>query len=238
MVKEGIPPLYKKVMGDIKALIDSGEYKKDQLIPSENELCKTYNTTRSTVRLGLAELINMGYLTRRHGKGSFVSEPKRGLGILSLGGVTAGIGDQKLTTVILQKQRKQDWPIDFYYSLNKEEKSRGCIFFTRLRYIDNIPVLYEETYIGNIQLNGFVVRNLENRSLFKILKENYNIEIQNGEQRIWAKTAGEQIGKLLSMKKTAPIVHMKRKLNTNINDLTLYSFIYCNTEDYYLEDFF
>jgi GntR family transcriptional regulator/GntR family frlABCD operon transcriptional regulator len=230
--------LYRRVMEDLKELIDNGHYKKGDLIPSENDLCRTYNITRVTARRALSELEKIRYIFRKQGKGSIVSGSNRGLGILSLEGVTTGVSDHDLSTIILEKPEKQDWPLNFFYSLNKKENKNGCIYFTRLRNINKIPVLYEETYISNLQLDTLVEKNLENRSLFKTLKENYNIEIQNGEQRIWAKTAGEQIGKLLSMKKTAPIVHMKRKLNTNINDLTLYSFIYCNTEDYYLEDFF
>jgi DNA-binding GntR family transcriptional regulator len=238
MVKKEKAPLYKTLMDDLKALIDNGQYKKGDLLPSENDLCKAYKTTRVTVRHALSELKNIGYITRKHGKGSIVSEPKRGLGILSLGGVTAGVGDQNLTTAILQKQQKQDWPLGFFYPLNKEEKSRGCIFFTRLRHIDNTPVLYEETYISNIQLPRFVGRNLENRSLFKILKEHYNVEIKGGEQKIWAIPGDKKICKLLNMEENHPIVHMKRRLLTNIQDLVIHSFIYCNTDEYFLQDYF
>lgn len=238
MLKRKTPPLYKKLIDDLKAFIDDGKYKKGELLPSENELSKTYQTTRATVRHALSELTNMGYIIRKHGKGSIVSEPKKGLGILSLGGVTAGVGEQNLTTAILQKQRKQPWPEDFYYPLNKEKQNRGCIFFTRLRSIDNIPILYEETYITNIQLYRFVSRNLENRSLFEILKKNYDIEIKEGEQKIWARLGDKSISKLLHLRKGDPIVHMKRRLLTNIKDLNIYSFIYCNTEEYFLQDHF
>ena len=107
MIKKETIPLYKKVIDDLKKSIDDGIYKKGDLLPSENDLCKTYNTTRVTVRQALSGLTNMGYITRKHGKGSIVTEPKKGLGILSFAGVTAGIGDQTLTTQILQKQAKQ-----------------------------------------------------------------------------------------------------------------------------------
>jgi DNA-binding GntR family transcriptional regulator len=238
MIRKETIPLYKRVMDDLKKSIDDSKYKKNDLLPSENDLCKTYNTTRVTIRQALSGLTNMGYITRKHGKGSIVTEPKKGLGILSFAGVTAGIGDQALTTQILQKQTKQSWPLDFFYDLNETEMEKGCFFFTRLRQIDNVPVLYEETYITNLNLPRFVGKNLENVSLFKTIKEHYDIDITTGEQKIWAINGDKQVSKLLSVKTAEPLVHMKRRLQTNIKDLNIYSSIYCNTNEYFLQDYF
>jgi len=238
MIKKETIPLYKKVIDDLKKSIDDGIYKKGDLLPSENDLCKTYNTTRVTVRQALSGLTNMGYITRKHGKGSIVTEPKKGLGILSFAGVTAGIGDQTLTTQILQKQAKQSWPLDFFHELNTVEIQKGCFFFKRLRLIDNIPVLYEETYITNLFLPRFADKNLENVSLFKTIKESYNIDITTGEQKIWAVNGDKQVSNLLNVKATEPLVHMKRRLQTTVKDLNIYSSIYCNTQEYFLQDYF
>lgn len=238
MDKKEITHLYKKIIDDLKASIDKGSYKKGELLPSENELCKTYSTTRVTIRQALSGLTNMGYITRKHGKGSIVSEPKQGLGILSLSGVTAGVGDQILSTAILQKPAKQDWPVDFFYELDAQELKTGCIFFSRLRHIDGVPVLYEETFICNMALPRFTARNLENQSLFKLLKEHYQIEVKEGEQKIWAIHADKNICKLLDIKINHPVVHMKRRLQTSIAGLNIYSSLYCNTEAHFLQDYF
>ncbi|WP_285055942.1 GntR family transcriptional regulator [Pedobacter ginsengisoli] len=238
MNKKEMIPLYQKVIDDLKISIDKGNYKKGDLLPSENDLCKTYNTTRVTIRQALSALMISGYITRRHGKGSIVSEPKKGLGILSLRGVTAGIGDKALTTSILEKPVRQDWPAGFFYDLNEEELASGCIFFTRLRYLEKLPLLYEETFITNLNLPRFTSRSLENRSLFKILDEHYQVKIKEGEQKIWAINGDKRISKLLDVKTSHPLVHMKRRLQTNIKNLNIYSSLYCNTEEYFLQDYF
>lgn len=238
MSKKEIIHLYKKIIDDLKSLIEKGEYKKGDLLPSENELCKKYDTTRVTIRQALSALANMGYITRKHGKGSIVSEPKSGLGILSLSGVTANIGDRKLTTTILQKPIKKSWPGDFFFDLDEYELDAGCIFFSRLRFINSHPVLYEETHITNIDLPHFSSRSLENKSLFKILKEHYKIEVKEGEQKIWAIHADKNISTLLNIKTTHPIVHMKRRLQTNNKRVCIYSSLYCNTEENFLQDSF
>src|SRR3546814_19978635 len=74
MAKEPNTPLYKVLIEDLKKQIDDGHYKKGDLLPSENDLCKSYGTTRPTVQQALGELTRMGYIIRQHGKGSIVSE--------------------------------------------------------------------------------------------------------------------------------------------------------------------
>lgn len=238
MKKEDTVPLYKKLLEDLKKAIDDGRYKTGELLPSENDLCKAYRTTRPTVRQALAELTNSGHIIRYQGKGSIVSEPKRGLGIMSVSGVTAGVGNQSLKTVILKKPTKQSWPFILTEELTDGEKQAGCIYFTRVRYINNVPVLYEETFITDIKLPRFTSRNLENRSFLNILHEQYQIDVIGGEQKIWAVKADKTISKILKLRINTPIVHMKRKLKTNVNGLNIYSWLFCNTENHFLHDFF
>ncbi|MBX3255337.1 MAG: GntR family transcriptional regulator [Chitinophagaceae bacterium] len=238
MQKEETTPLYKKLIEDLKKLMEEGKFKQGDLLPSENELCKSYNTTRPTVRQALAGLTNMGYITRHHGKGSIVAEPRRGLGILSVSGVTAGVGDLNLKTVILEKPVKRNWPPELMKDLNYAEQIAGCIYFTRVRIINNAPILYEETFLTDINLLRFTSRNLDNRSFLKILSEYYQVEVTGGEQKIWAVAADKSIARVLKISAGHPIVHMKRKLKTNVKNLNIYSWLYCNTENYYLDDRF
>ena len=231
-------PLYERVSADLKKEIDKGVYKVGDLLPSENELCASYNTTRPTVRQALHRLINMGYIVRQQGKGSIVAEPKRALGILSVNGVTAGVGSKKLKTAILQKPTERDWHPELLQEISEAEHKAGCVYFTRLRFIDNKPIIFEETFISNIGMKGLTRCNLENKSLFKTLGDRYNMEIKGGMQKIWAKKADKAIGDLLKVKRNSPIVFVKRKLNTNIKGVNIYSWLSGSTEEYYLEDFF
>lgn len=231
-------PVYKRLLEDIKAQINEKKYEIGDLLPSENDLCKLYHTTRPTVRHALSELTRMGYINRIHGKGSIVIEPKNGLGILSIKGVTAGVGQKSLTSHILEKPQKRGWPVKFYYELTPQEKKAGCLFFSRLRFVNQLPVIYEETHIVNNHLPRFTSRNLENRSLFKTLKDHYQIEIIGGEQRIWAVSANKNLGRLLKIKVGSPVAHLKRKLKTNSKDISIFSSLYCNTQEFFLQDYF
>lgn len=73
---ESYSPLYKQLMQKLRTDIQSGVYPVHSRIPSEQELCQTYQVSRVTVRKALAELTQEGLLKRHQGKGTFVGIPR------------------------------------------------------------------------------------------------------------------------------------------------------------------
>jgi GntR family transcriptional regulator/GntR family frlABCD operon transcriptional regulator len=181
--------------------------------------------------------MNQGYITRQHGKGSIVSNHRKGLGILSISGTTAGVAEGNLSTEILDKPKLIHWPADLFYEPEFKDLKAGVIFFSRIRLIDEIPVLYEDTAISN-KLKEFEKLDLSNRSLFSLLGEKYNLRVLGGEQQILAISATEKLARLLMLEENSPILHIKRKLNTSDPGIHIYSSIYCNTEKYFLQGYF
>lgn len=68
-------PLYSQLMGIIKRSITSGALKVGDLLPSEAELCRAYDISRNTVRQAIGALEEEGFVVRKRGKGTFVSDP-------------------------------------------------------------------------------------------------------------------------------------------------------------------
>ncbi|MCD6317868.1 GntR family transcriptional regulator [Candidatus Aerophobetes bacterium] len=69
-------PLYYQLKQIIKEKILSGEWKVNERIPSESELCDEYRISRETVRHAIMELVREGMLHRKQGKGTFVKNPE------------------------------------------------------------------------------------------------------------------------------------------------------------------
>ncbi|MDD3401820.1 MAG: GntR family transcriptional regulator [Hespellia sp.] len=63
---------YELIKNKILEKIEKGIYQENDKIPSENELCELFETSRITVRKALDELVTMGMLYRKHGVGTFV----------------------------------------------------------------------------------------------------------------------------------------------------------------------
>jgi DNA-binding GntR family transcriptional regulator len=225
-------PQHKKLYEILRKHIIEGVYHDGDLLPSENELCQLYGLTRPTVRQALSNLSNDGYIKKHQGKGSIVSVIPKEIGILSVSGTTSAVGDRNLKTRIIVKPQIIKWENDFMFPLSDLERESGCIYIERLRLLENIPIFYDISYIANINLPRITSRKFENRSLFGILRDNYNIEVKGGEQRIKAIPASARISRFLEINKGEPVLHLERKMLTNVPGLFLYSSIFCNTEKY------
>jgi GntR family transcriptional regulator/GntR family frlABCD operon transcriptional regulator len=225
-------PQYRKLYEILRKHIMDGVYREGDLLPSENELCHLYGMTRPTVRQSLSSLSNDGYIRKHQGKGSIVHNLPREIGILSVSGTTSAVGDRNLKTSIIVKPVLISWPDDFMFPLTELEKESGCIYMERVRLLNDFPVFYDISYIANINLPRITARQFENKSLFRILRDSYRIEIKGGEQRIKAIRANVKMSRLLLLRKEQPLLHLERRLETNNPDLFLYSSIYCNTEKY------
>ncbi|MFO7621413.1 MAG: GntR family transcriptional regulator [Bacteroidales bacterium] len=232
MLKKRDIPQHRRLYETLRKHIVDGVYSEGDLLPSENELCRLYGMTRPTVRQSLGNLSADGYIRKHQGKGSIVHYLPREIGILSVSGTTTALGDRNLKTRIIVKPVLMPWPGDFMFPLNDLEKESGCIYMERLRLLDGVPIFYDITYIASINLPRITSRQFEDRSLFKILREHYQIEIKGGEQRIKAITATPRIKRFLEMKRGEPVLHLERKMETSTAGLHLYSSIFCNTEKY------
>jgi DNA-binding GntR family transcriptional regulator len=225
-------PRYRKLYEILRKHILEGVYREGDLLPSENELCRLYGMTRPTVRQSLGALANDGYIKKHQGKGSIVHSLPKEIGILSVSGTTSAVGDRNLRTRIIVKPFIRPWDEDFMFKLSDLEKESGCIYMERLRLLDGTPIFYDISFIANINLPRITSRQYEDKSLFQVLRDKYQVEIRAGEQRIKAIPSSAKISKFLKIKKGDPVLHLERKLETNITGLYLYSSIYCNTEKY------
>jgi DNA-binding GntR family transcriptional regulator len=227
-------PRYRELYEKLRKHILEGVYKPGDLLPSENELCAVNQVTRPTVRQALNLLANEGYIKKRQGLGSVVQSPPKGVDILSLSGTTLAIGSDKLKTEAIVKPNVRPWPLNFNFELTEVERESGCIHFERLRFVNDIPIFYDISYLPNINLPRFTSRSLNNVSLFNILREHYQIQVKGGEQNILAIKADERIQEHFGVSKNHPILRLDRKMETNREGFSFYSQIYCNTEDYRL----
>lgn len=68
---------FNEIFLDLEAAILNQRFISGDLLPSENELVKTYNVSRETIRKALNLLLEKGYIQKVQGKGSIVLDIKR-----------------------------------------------------------------------------------------------------------------------------------------------------------------
>lgn len=69
-------PLHYQLKQHLLEKIEAGEWKPNDLIPSEQELQTSFGLSRITVRQALSDLVYEGLLIRERGRGTFVAPPK------------------------------------------------------------------------------------------------------------------------------------------------------------------
>ncbi|KAF0814139.1 putative HTH-type transcriptional regulator YurK [Andreprevotia sp. IGB-42] len=73
MAKLTQQPLYRQVVREVLARIETAAWRDDEALPSETELGKTLGVSQGTVRKALDVLVTEGVLYRRQGVGTFVA---------------------------------------------------------------------------------------------------------------------------------------------------------------------
>ena len=142
---------YEQIRQDIIHKIESMEYRPNQVIPSENELCASYGVSRITVRKAIDELVHEGLLYRIKGKGSFVRD-HGSEGLSRIYSFTEAILHQgktpsKNTSILPRKLFPKLELFDFNRnSLYEVLKSFYQLSFTKARQILNATVGSSEIY--------------------------------------------------------------------------------------------
>ncbi|MFW5822280.1 MAG: GntR family transcriptional regulator [Tangfeifania sp.] len=222
---------YRIIRDSLKKQIQLGEFKIGDLLPSENELCKTFSITRTTARKALDELLKEGFIEKQHGKGSIVIERRKSLGLLNVKGFSEAVGEN-VKTIFLQKPKESKWNGEIFSSLNSEDKQEICLFFERLRFVADFPVSYEKNWFSGAALPGFIDLEFTEGSFFKTLSQKYLIEVVGSSSELRAEAATNKVAKMLQIEPGAPILHISIKFKTSNPKLTIYSELFCNTQKF------
>lgn len=146
-----IKPLSLQLRDTIAGLVESGEYLPGEMIPSEREMARMYNTNRMTVKKAIAALVEEGVLVSEASRGTFVrkSDTRLSMGetstqkkaISELVRLTGQIPKNK---VILSESIGISEPIGCHLHLEEGEKA---LALHRIRYSGQTPVALEYAYL-------------------------------------------------------------------------------------------
>lgn len=174
-------PLYLQLMELLKDKIENKMEYNDQL-PSEREICETYDLSRTTVRQALDELEKDKYIYKVHGKGNFIS-PKRYnqdlVGFYSFTEEMRKAGRKPKSEVIGFELRESGEKLG---SIFKQKKDDLVYKLIRIRKADDIPMMYEVTYLPFERFKELTKEKLETTPMYEIFSKEYNAKISAAEE--------------------------------------------------------
>ncbi len=203
-------PLYYQLKEIIREKIEIGELKPGDLVPSERELSELHQISRPTVRQALKELVNEGLLHREKGRGTFVAEPKLNYGFIQK--LTTFYDDMvakgytPTTKVIKQEIKEARKVIGNRLNLGEHEK---IIYISRIRYVEDEPVVIVDNHIPYELCPGLVNEDLEDKSLYNLLHEKYKLIPYKAKVSLEPIIASEYDAKILNIDEGAPIHFMQ-----------------------------
>lgn len=231
-------PLYKQIYETLRREIADGKYVAGDMLPSENAMCAEYGATRPTVHKALDLLTAEGFIVRRQGKGSIVKGAPKSIGILSLQSTTSAMSDDGLRTEIVLRPELRHWTEAMNFPLTQAEKEAGCIYFERVRILHDEPVILDITMLPNIGLPRFTANNMEDASLFDLLRTKYGITVTGGVQYFFAIGADKRLRSYLRVRPGHPVLQLNRRIETSRPGFYIYSQIFCVTGSYTLSGTF
>lgn len=222
LTRNSFEPLYYQLKEIIREKISNNEYKVNDLIPSETELCKMYNVSRITVRKAILDLVQEGVLYRGRGLGTFVAEPFEASKLYGVHGFTEEILklNQRPSAKLLDfKIKKATAGISEKLNISKEEM---VILIKRIRYVNDEPCLIENMYFPYSKVEGIEKANLEG-SIYQILKDKYNYKIDKATEIFEPVILDEFESKMLNVKSPCAGLRIERIGYINDRDVLEYT---------------
>jgi GntR family transcriptional regulator len=190
-----------------------GEFLPGEQIPTEKDLCETYQVSTITARQAILNLVNEGLIIRRQGKGSFLKEGLKdikNIKTLLLKGDINDIIPEGLETLKVRV-------LDILKVVSPKRvatlleigEGQEVIHVRRTRSENGIPVSYIKNYIP-LEIGEKIKReDLCIYPMLGILRNRLKIPLTGGIQYVEAIVADYDIASALSISISSPILYLE-----------------------------
>ncbi|KAF1297113.1 hypothetical protein BAU15_06065 [Enterococcus sp. JM4C] len=208
-------PLYLQIKETILRQIETKELRPGDKLLSEAQFQKEFNVSRITVRKALDELVDEDYLTRLHGKGTFVKNKVHRQKTLSLTQLCLEQG-KKLSSEVLSADYS---PVPQEYA--QFFSTDNLIKIERLRKIDGVVIMLEHTFFPNTF--HFLLENKLNGSLYELLQTQGIEPEYKGMNHVSISQLTQEQAKLFNVQSGISVIHHAGTVYDSSNQLVLIS---------------
>jgi len=209
MLDEHSPiPLYYQLRKILEQQIDSRYFQPGEKIPSENDLCKQYKISRTTVRQAILELVNISKLVRTQGCGTFAADLHVSKLFNKLSGFTQDMKNLGFTPHSKILQLSPLLPPTIAAERLQLKENEAVILIKRLRYADDKVMGLDYSYLPLKRFGNLLNEDLENNSLYETLIEKYDTVPSRSINDIRAIKCPRETADLLQITLSDPILYL------------------------------
>ena len=188
--------------------ITSAQVQPGTKLPSEGQLAKRFNVSRATVRDAVRGLVEAGYVTRRRGSGSYVTERRRMphgldatlsyLAMIESAGAHAGM---RILEAAIEPCCQDDAPLQL-------DPGETVLAVERVRTADDQPVIYSLDRIpARLLRTDLDLQNLD-PSLFALLSSSGHAA-DHATATLRAVASTSQTAKVLGVRRGKPLLYIE-----------------------------
>ena len=207
IIKESGLPYYLQIYNELRGKIVSQVYLKGQLIPSENELAGEFDVTRATIRNAVKKLQDEGFVCTEKGKGSYVNAPKIEQSLFKFYSFGRDYSSLNIQSVLVKIEDIIDEDIQKVLNLSTQDHITQI---TRIRKLDDTPVIIETSYIPASLAPDIESFDLEKLSIYNLLEQHYGLHILKAKEYLDTCIADSYCSKLLEIDKGKPVFVTER----------------------------
>jgi GntR family transcriptional regulator len=203
-------PHYHQLKELLREEIASGHRPPGARIPSEPELCRVLDVSRTVVRQALGDLERDGLLRRRKGRGTFVAEPKIRERLVQ---TLTGFHDDMLAQDRVPRTRVLDQRV--VPAATEVARQLGLspgtpvLMIERLRSVDADPMVHVTTYLPHALVPGLERIDFTDRSLYRTLTERFGYDIERGRRLLESVAASDTHAELLAIRPGDPLLLLR-----------------------------
>jgi GntR family transcriptional regulator len=186
--------------------IARGDWAPGARILSERALCASFAVSRTTTRRVIGDLVHQGLLRSLPGKGTFVSVPQMRQELRALTGFTEDMrrrGLDPVTRVIGFALRPAVPREAVALRLGPDDR---VMALRRLRLTGDKPLAVQEAVLPAALCPGLDAFDFAKISLYRVLRENYRLNLSHGTTSLSAGLAGDDELAELNLRRPAAVL--------------------------------
>lgn len=205
-------PLYHRLRDAFAEQIAQRQWRPEESIPTEAELAKEHRVSIGTVRKAIDELVDDGVLERFQGRGTFVRRPQFNSSLFRFFRFYRGGQAENRIPASRILKREVAEPPPAVASALRLQPGTAAIHFSRLRTVDNQPLLLETIWLPMHRFAPLLKMDPREFGdlLYPLYEQHCGMAVASAEETLTAEVAAAKYARSLGVAVGSPLIVIDR----------------------------